>query len=65
MYQITTDFFFDGRGKQSRDLMMGFTPWEGWSWLPPELHRGVDNHTFTKVTRTLVRLVMSLKNVIG
>ncbi|KAF2347642.1 Carboxylesterase type B, partial [Trinorchestia longiramus] len=45
----------DIRGKHSHDLMLGFTPWEGWSWLPHELHRGVENSTMVRIARTLIR----------
>lgn len=36
--------------------MIGFTPWEAWSWLGERIiTQGVDERTFERVARTWVR----------
>ncbi|XP_045117461.1 neuroligin-4, Y-linked-like isoform X4 [Portunus trituberculatus] len=42
--------------RQHVQVMLGFTPWEAWSWLSEGLiSKGVDDRTFERVARTWVR----------
>ncbi|CAL4113488.1 unnamed protein product, partial [Meganyctiphanes norvegica] len=45
-----------GGGRSKVEVMIGFSPWESWSWLGDTLlMEGVDELTFTRVARTWVR----------
>ncbi|XP_042876886.1 neuroligin-2-like isoform X2 [Penaeus japonicus] len=43
-------------GRQRVEVLIGYTPWEAWSWLGQSLvEKGVDNVIFERVARTWVR----------
>ncbi|XP_037793900.1 neuroligin-1-like [Penaeus monodon] len=43
-------------GRQRVEVVIGYTPWEAWSWLGQSLvEKGVDNVIFERVARTWVR----------